>query len=244
MSEHGIGGLVLRSPPGCDLVVRFLLSGQPLRGEEPGLVGRDGHEAADGDRPVIMQGELDLIALADVQRAPDVVGQRQLRLGAHPRPGPDAGLRLGLSGISSLDVGSRRGRLRGIAFPRPEGVTARKGALMGRQRSTTTTPPRRRNPAALSRPSTRSFTPATARHGRSSPASSPPSLLVDSQHRAASHARCAGSRNPSSPATQWTGQCASPRPSRPRPRQAFTVGQSRAQRRSREPLPGGWKPQR
>ena len=41
MSEHGIGGLVNRSPPGCDLVVRLLLAGQPLRGEEPGLVGRD-----------------------------------------------------------------------------------------------------------------------------------------------------------------------------------------------------------
>jgi hypothetical protein len=53
VSEHGVGGVVNRSPPGGDLVVRFL-SGQPLRGEEPGLVGRDGHEAADGDRPVVI----------------------------------------------------------------------------------------------------------------------------------------------------------------------------------------------
>jgi hypothetical protein len=78
VSEHGIGRLMHRSPPGSDLVVRLLLSGQPLRGEEPGLVGRDGHEAADGDRPVIMQGELNLIPLADVQRGASLIPSRKM----------------------------------------------------------------------------------------------------------------------------------------------------------------------
>jgi ADP-ribose pyrophosphatase YjhB (NUDIX family) len=44
---------------------------------------------------------------------------------------------------------------------------------------------------------------------RSSPSFCPPGHWADSQRRAASQARSAGSRNPSSPATRWTGRCAS-----------------------------------
>ena len=67
-------------------------------GEEPGLIGRDGHVAAYRDRPVVMNGELHLIALTDVQRAPDLLGQRQLGFGSHLYPGADKRLRFDLAG--------------------------------------------------------------------------------------------------------------------------------------------------
>jgi len=67
VSEHVVRRLVHSPAVGGDLTVGFLLSGQPLRSEEPCLVGWDGHKTADGDRPVIMQGELDVVSLADVQ---------------------------------------------------------------------------------------------------------------------------------------------------------------------------------
>ena len=67
-------------------------------GEEPGLIGRDGHVTANRDRPVVMDGEFHLVAFADVQRAPDLLGQFQLRFGPHLHPGADEGLRLNLGG--------------------------------------------------------------------------------------------------------------------------------------------------
>jgi hypothetical protein len=42
---------------------------QPLRREEPRLVGGNRHKAANRDRPVIVDGELHLVALTDVLRA-------------------------------------------------------------------------------------------------------------------------------------------------------------------------------
>ena len=45
VSEHGVGRLVCRSAVGGDLLVGLPLPGQPLRGEEPCLVGRDGHDS-------------------------------------------------------------------------------------------------------------------------------------------------------------------------------------------------------
>src|SRR5580658_11288572 len=99
MREHVVGRLVHRSLPGRDLLVRLAFPGQPPRGEEPGLIGRDGDVATYRDRPVVMDGELHLVALTNVQGAPDLLGQRQLRLGSHLHPGADEGLR--------FDLGSR-----------------------------------------------------------------------------------------------------------------------------------------
>src|SRR5882757_8204020 len=53
-----------------DVLIGLPLAGQPFRREEPRLISGDGHVAADCDRPVVMDGELHLIALADVQRTP------------------------------------------------------------------------------------------------------------------------------------------------------------------------------
>jgi hypothetical protein len=45
-----------------------------------------------------MDGELHLVAFTDVQCTPDLLGQCQLRLGAHLHPGADEGLRFDLGG--------------------------------------------------------------------------------------------------------------------------------------------------
>lgn len=103
MREHVIGRIVHCSLPGRDLLVCFAFPGQPLRGEEPGLIGRDGNVAADCDRPVAMDGELHLIAFTDVQRAPDLLGQCQLRFGPDFHPGADEGLRFDLGGRHTHD---------------------------------------------------------------------------------------------------------------------------------------------
>jgi hypothetical protein len=103
MREHVIGRLVHRSPPGRDLLVCFAFTGQPLRGEEPGLIGRDGNVAAYCDRPVVMDGKLHLIAFTDVQRTPDLLGQCQLRFGPYLHPGADEGLRFDLGGRHAHD---------------------------------------------------------------------------------------------------------------------------------------------
>src|SRR6266851_2189162 len=61
-------------------------------------VGGDGYIPAVRDRPIVVDGELHLVALADVQCAPDLFWQRQLRLGADLYPGAEARLRLDLGG--------------------------------------------------------------------------------------------------------------------------------------------------
>jgi hypothetical protein len=98
MREHGVGRLVRRSPSRRYLLVRLALPGEPLRGEEPGLISRDGHIAAYRDRPVVMDGELHLVALADVQCAADLLGQCQLCFRTYLHPGADEGLRFDLGG--------------------------------------------------------------------------------------------------------------------------------------------------
>jgi hypothetical protein len=50
-----------------------------------------------------MDGELHLIALANVQCTPDLLGQRQLRLGTDLDPGTQAGRRLDLGGWHTHD---------------------------------------------------------------------------------------------------------------------------------------------
>ena len=97
MSEHVIGRLVHRPPPGRDLLLRLAFPCQPLRGEEPGLVSRDGHVAAYSDRPVVMNRKLNLVAFTDVQRPPDLLGLG-VRFGSHLHPGADAGRRFDLGG--------------------------------------------------------------------------------------------------------------------------------------------------
>src|ERR1700733_5685914 len=104
MVEHLLGGLVDRAAPGCDVLVGFPLPSQPLGREEPRLVGGDGHIAADRDRPIVVYGELHLIALTDVEGAADLVRQGELRLRPHLRPGPQARLGLHLGCRHAHDV--------------------------------------------------------------------------------------------------------------------------------------------
>src|ERR1700678_1608133 len=106
MSEHVPGRLVRRAPPDVNVLIGLPLTGQPFRCKEPRLVGGDGHIAADGDRPVIVDRELHLVALADMQRAPDLLGQRQLRLGANLHPGTKAGRRLHLGSWHAHSISS------------------------------------------------------------------------------------------------------------------------------------------
>ena len=61
MGEHLLGRLMHRPPTRGDVLIGFPLTGQPLRGEEPRLIGRDRHIAADRDCPVVMDRELHLI---------------------------------------------------------------------------------------------------------------------------------------------------------------------------------------
>jgi len=94
--EHVLGRRVERALASGDLLIRFPFPGQPLRREEPCLVRRDRHVAADRYGPILPDRELHLVALADVQGASDLLGQRQLRLGAHLDPCAESWLRLHL----------------------------------------------------------------------------------------------------------------------------------------------------
>src|SRR5580700_292687 len=96
MSEHVLGRLVRGAPSCRDVLISLAFPGQPLRGEEPCLIGRDRYIAPDGDRPVLLDGELHLIAFPDVQCAPDLLRQGELRLRADLDAGSHPGLRLSL----------------------------------------------------------------------------------------------------------------------------------------------------
>jgi len=97
MVKHGLDRRVAHPSASSYLLVRFAFSCQPLMGEEPGLIGRDGYKSADCDRPVVVDGKLHLIAFVDVQGTPDLLGKGELRLRAdlhacpHPRPSLDLG---------------------------------------------------------------------------------------------------------------------------------------------------------
>ena len=88
VSEHVFGRLVAGATSRRNLLVRFPFPGQPLRGEKPCLIGGDGHVAAQADRPIFVHGELHLVAFADVQRAPDLLGQGELCFPDGPSHGP------------------------------------------------------------------------------------------------------------------------------------------------------------
>lgn len=59
---------------------------------EPDEIRGDRHVAPDPDRAVLIDGELKLVALADVQYVPDLFGQCELSLLAQLRPGGRARL--------------------------------------------------------------------------------------------------------------------------------------------------------
>ena len=146
-----------RPPPGRDLLLRLAFPGRPLRGEEPGLVSRDGHVAAHSDRPVVMNRKLNLVAFTDVQRPPDLLGQCQLRFGSHLHPGADAGRRFDLGGRHPHGTSSpssrifRRSSSISQAGLRHEPLKARSGRSHGQRvgpRPGTTRYSRLRNPAS------------------------------------------------------------------------------------------------
>jgi hypothetical protein len=58
---------VRRAPPGGHILIGLPLTGQPFRCKEPRLIGGDGHIAADGDRPVIVDRELHVVAFAQAK---------------------------------------------------------------------------------------------------------------------------------------------------------------------------------
>src|SRR5260370_27128478 len=90
MSEHVLGRLVRGAPSCRDVLISLAFPGQPLRGEEPCLIVRDGYIAPYGDRPFLVDVELHLIAFPDVRCTPDLLWLRELRLRAAlvtlPRP--------------------------------------------------------------------------------------------------------------------------------------------------------------
>lgn len=92
MGEHGLSGDVHSPAPRGDFLIRLALTGLPFRSEPPRLVAWHRHVAPDRDDPGLVDGELDLVALADAQRAPDLVGQGELCLRAKPGPSADARL--------------------------------------------------------------------------------------------------------------------------------------------------------
>ena len=85
--RHGARSVEL-AVVGSGSTIRGLLSGP----EVPGLITRHGDIAPDRDHSVRMYGELNLVALADVQCLPDRTRQGELRLLAKPRS--SVGLRL------------------------------------------------------------------------------------------------------------------------------------------------------
>src|SRR6266478_3821107 len=104
MSEHVLGRLVHGAPSCRDVLISLAFPGQPLRGEEPCLIGRDGYIAPDSDRPVLLDGELHLIAFPDVQCTPDLLWQGELRLRADLDAGSQPGLRRSLGGGYSHEL--------------------------------------------------------------------------------------------------------------------------------------------
>ena len=69
----------------CSRLRGLLSVGLLSRSELPGLVTWHRDIAPDRDDPVFMYGELNLVALADVQCLPDRIRQGELRLLAKPR---------------------------------------------------------------------------------------------------------------------------------------------------------------
>src|SRR5215469_13799087 len=73
--EHRLVGAVHSPSSSGDLLVRLPLTGLLTRDEVPDLVARDGDQAPGSNHPVLAHGKLDLVALADAQRPPDLLRQ-------------------------------------------------------------------------------------------------------------------------------------------------------------------------
>jgi hypothetical protein len=71
LADKGYQGSTWAKAPRC-------LPGALLCRVEPCMVGRDGEVSPDGDRAVVLDPELDLVALADPQCTSDLFWQREL----------------------------------------------------------------------------------------------------------------------------------------------------------------------